>query len=123
MGFPLAFGETELLFKLVGRAVAAELLLAGRIYAADEARQAGLVQRVVDRDALEREAMGTAAAIAATSPLAARSNKRQLLRLLRDWSPVSEAERAQVYEFAQWDDYREGYEAFLAKRAPRFRGR
>ncbi|MBI5113095.1 MAG: enoyl-CoA hydratase/isomerase family protein [Rhodovulum sp.] len=122
MGFPLAFGEAELLFKLYGRNVAAELLLEGRIYDVEAALRVGLVQRVVAAEALEAEAMATAARIAAGSPLAARRNKEQLLRLLRDWSPVTAAERARSYDFADSRDYRIGFEAFLRKETPVFRG-
>lgn len=122
MGFPLAFGETELLFKLYGRGVAAELLLEGRIYDAAEALAKGLLQRVVAPTALEGEAMATAERISAASPFAQRRNKEQLLRLLRDWSPVNEEERMAHYDFAETEDYRAGYEAFLAKRRPLFTG-
>lgn len=122
MGFPLAFGETELLFKLYGRGVAAELLLEGRIYDAPEALAKGIVQRVVEPAMLEGETMGTAERIAAASPLAQRRNKEQLLRLLRDWTPVREEERMSHYDFAETNDYRAGYEAFLAKRRPTFTG-
>lgn len=122
MGFPLAFGETELMFKLFGRGVLAELLLEGRIYGAEEAREKGLVQRVVAPEVLEEEAMASAARIAAGSPFANRSNKAQMLRLLREWAPVSPEERAAHYAFAETQDYRTGYESFLNKTKPVFTG-
>ncbi|MFG1396198.1 enoyl-CoA hydratase/isomerase family protein [Roseixanthobacter pseudopolyaromaticivorans] len=122
MGFPLAFGETELLFKLFGRGVLAELVLEGRVFAADEALQKGIVQRVVAPDALDDEAMATALRIAGGSPLAHRSSKAQLLRLLRDWTPVSAEERAAFYDFAETQDYKAGYEAFLKKERAVFSG-
>ena len=122
MGFPMALGETELLFKFFGRSIMAELLLEGRIYAAAEALAKGIIQRVVPADGLETEAMATAARIAAASPFAQRRNKEQLLRLLRDWSPVTMDERMAHYDFADTRDYRAGYEAFLAKQRPNFTG-
>ncbi|MEP9347953.1 enoyl-CoA hydratase-related protein [Xanthobacter sp. KR7-225] len=122
MGFPMALGETELLFKFFGRGVVSELLLEGRIFDAAEALQRGIVQRVVPLEALEAEAMATAGRIAAASPFAQRRNKEQLLRLLRDWSPVTLDERVAHYDFADTRDYRAGYEAFLAKQRPRFTG-
>lgn len=122
MGFPLAFGETELMFKLFGRGVLAELLLEGRIYDAHEAREKGIVQRVVAGEALEEEVMATARRIAAGSPLANRSNKAQMLRLMREWAPVSRAERTAHYAFAETQDYRIGYESFLRKKTPVFTG-
>lgn len=122
MGFPLAFGETELLFKLYGRGVSAELLLEGRIYSAQEAQTKGIVQRVVEPALLKDEVAATAARVAAGSPFAHRRNKEQLQRLLRDWSFVSEAERTEYYDFAETRDYRIGYEAFLQKKTPSFDG-
>ncbi|MFG1462547.1 enoyl-CoA hydratase-related protein [Xanthobacter sp. DSM 24535] len=122
MGFPLAFGETELLFKLFGRNVLAELVLEGRVFEAQEALEKGIVQRVVASEALDQEAMATALRIASGSPLAHRSSKAQLLRLLRDWTPVSEAERAAFYDFAETQDYKAGYAAFLKKERALFVG-
>jgi 1,4-dihydroxy-2-naphthoyl-CoA synthase len=69
------------------------------------------------------EAVATAKRIVAGSPFAHRSNKLQLLRLMRDWSPVSRAERLEFYDFAETEDYRLGYEAFMQKRSPRFQGK
>ena len=123
MGFPLAFGETELLFRLFGRGIAAELLLEGRIYDAQEALSKGLVERVVPAERLEEEALATARRVAAGSPNAHRSTKAQFLRLLRDASPVTAEERAQSYDFADTEDYRIGYRAFLRKVKPVFEGR
>jgi enoyl-CoA hydratase/carnithine racemase len=122
MGFPLAFGETELLVRTFGRPTVAELLLAGRIFDAAEAKEAGLLHRVVAQVDLADEVMRTAGDVAKGSPLAARSHKRQLLRLLRDPAPVSAAERAQVYGFADWNDYRIGYQAFVSRDKPFFTG-
>jgi enoyl-CoA hydratase len=122
MGFPLAFGEMELMFKLFGRQVLAELLLEGRSYDATEAMAKGIVQRVVSKEALEPEALATAERIAAGSPSANRSNKQQILRLLKDWSPVSKAERMANYTFAESEDYRIGYQSFLSKTTPKFSG-
>lgn len=123
LGFPLAFGETEALFRLAGPAVCAELLLEGRSFAAAEALAKGLLSRVVPDGKVAEEAEAAAAAIAAMSPWAIRSHKRQLSRLTRDPSPVRREERMDVYAFAHSDDYRIGVEAFLAKRKPEFTGR
>ena len=50
MGFPLALGETEGLFRLVGPSVSAELLIDGRLFDARTAREKGLVTRVVEAE-------------------------------------------------------------------------
>ena len=123
MGFPLGFGETELVFKLLGRGVAMELLIASKVYAAPEALRVGIVQRVETEADLEDKVRALAEQIAAFSPAAVREVKAQLGRLLRDWSPVTAAERRNSYAFADSSDYQEGYNAFLKKTKPAFKGK
>lgn len=123
LGFSLAMGEMEWLFRLAGPAVAAELLFEGRMLGAEEALAKGLLTRVVDDARVEDEAYAAAARIAEGAPLAAREHKRQLRRLMRDASPVTPAERQASYAFADTEDYRIGTRAFREKTAPEFKGR
>ena len=115
MGFPLALGETEALFQLVGPSVSAELLIEGRIFDARTAYEKGLVSRVVGEDEFEAAVAGTTENVCASGILAARSHKRQIRRLMRDASPVTRAERMEVYGFAESEEYQRGVAAFLAK--------
>lgn len=115
MGFPLAFAETEALFRLVGPSVTAELLIEGRILDAPTACQKGLVTRVAGPDDFEEEVAATTKNIRASGVLAARSHKRQIRRLMEDASPVSRDERMDVYRFADSEEYHRGVAAFLAK--------
>ena len=116
LGFPLAFGETEALFRLVGPAVSAEILIEGRVFVAEEALQRGLLTRVIEMDRFEEEVASTMASIRASGILAARSHKRQIRRLSLDGSAVSLAERMEVYRFAETREYQEGYRTFLDRR-------
>lgn len=116
LGFPLAFGETQALFSVVGHSVAAELLIEGRVFSAVEALQRGLVTRVSPPNDLERDVADCVRGICESGRWAARSHKRQLRRLMRDQSPVTEAERFAVYAFADTDEYRDGYRGFLARK-------
>lgn len=117
LGFPLALGETEALYRLVGHAVAAELLLEGRIYDAATAYEKGLVTRVVPREGFEAAVSETVANLLKSGPLAARSHKSQLRRLARDPAPVTREERIEGYAFAETREYRDGVEAFLRRRS------
>ena len=69
-------GATQRLPRIVGARMAKELLFTGRKVDAEEARQLGIVNRVVPSDALEGVALAMAEAIAKSSPLAVRLTKR-----------------------------------------------
>lgn len=122
LGLVMAHAELAALVQLAGRAVAAELLLEGRILNADEALARHLVHRVVPDDQVAAEAQAAAARIAAAAPLAARWHK-QFLRELAGGQPLSEAQRDEAYRCYDSEDFRIGVAAFLAKTAPVFVGR
>lgn len=117
-------GSTWHLPRLVGMRRALELTLDGRVLSAEEALQWGLITRVVPLEALEAEAEEAALGYAA-GPTVAYGHMRRLLRTA--WSATFEeqlaAERAAIVDCARTDDAREGVEAFLARRTPRFQGR
>lgn len=109
------------LVELVGRSVALEILLEGRVVDASEAKEMGLVNRVVPDEELAAEADAMAGRIARGAPLAARGHKRLARRAL-DPRPISEADWAAAFEVCDSADYREGVRAFLAKEKPVFKG-
>jgi enoyl-CoA hydratase len=122
LGLVMAYPEIDGLRRLVGPAAALEILLEGRVFAAAEARDKGLVTRVVADDRVAAEAYETARRIAAGAPLVARWHKR-FLRRLEDPAPLSEAELDEGYACFGTEDFRIGYRAFLAKTTPAFKGR
>ena len=122
LGLVVGYGEMSALIDLVGRATALEILLEGRVFGAAEAKEKGLVNRVVADDQVEAEALAAAARIAAGAPLVARWHKK-FARRLADSRPLSEAECDEGYACFDTEDYRIGFNAFLAKQKPRFEGR
>ena len=122
LGLTMAYGELQGLLALAGRAVTLEILLEGRVFEAAEAFRKGLVNRVVPDGDVERVAYETAARIAAGAPLVARWHK-QFVERLTPQVEIAPTEWDEGYACFDTADYREGVEAFLAKRKPRFSGR
>jgi enoyl-CoA hydratase len=116
-------GGTQRLTRAVGKAVAMDMVLTGRTLDAWEAQRAGLVARVVPREAWLGEATGVARAIAARAPLAQRLAREAIDRAFE--TPLSaglDLERKALYLAFASEDAREGLAAFVEKRPPRWRG-
>ena len=78
VGIPLAWGGMAHLVRLVGETVAADLVLSGRTFTADEALRAGFVSRVVAAPNLDAEASELIEVIAGRAHLPLRVTKQQL---------------------------------------------
>jgi enoyl-CoA hydratase/carnithine racemase len=122
LGLVMAYAEMAPLVRLVGPAVALEILLEGRVFDAQEAKDKGLVSRIVPDGEVAAEARATAERIAEGAPLTARWHK-QFARRLADPRPLTDAERDECFDCFDTEDFRIGYQAFLAKTKPRFVGR
>ena len=122
LGLTMAYGELQGLLALVGRAVALEILLEGRVFDAREALHKRLVNRVVPDAQVEEEAYALARRIADGAPLVARWHKKFIDRLTVVAQPTP-AEWDEGFACFDTEDYRTGVEAFLKKEKPRFTGR
>ena len=121
LGFPMAPDELAAVARIADRGSACEMLLEARLLDAATALHRGMVQRVVDDEAVAGEAEATARRIAALPHNVARANKRTL-RLLARGASFGEAERSEHFGYAGSADHREGVSAFIERRAPRFSG-
>jgi enoyl-CoA hydratase/carnithine racemase len=110
---------------VLGMARAREVFFTGRTYRGEEAREIGLVGRLVPRADLEATTFSLAEQIASNAPLALRGMKR-VLDLVESAGPLSDDARSEAQELVteaiQSKDAREGQKAFLEKRTPRFTG-
>ena len=108
----------------LGRKAAFEMLVTGDFISADQALHEGLINRVVEPDALPAEALALAQRLAA-GPTRALGQLRRLLRgsVERDLPAQLAAEEAAFQACAATADFREGVDAFFARRKPAFQGR
>jgi enoyl-CoA hydratase len=117
-------GGTQRLTRAVGKSLAMDVILSGRFLSADEALRAGLVARVVAREAWLDEGKRVARAIAEKAPVATRLAKEAVDRSFE--SPLTlglEYERRLLALGFASADAKEGLNAFLEKRKPDFKGR
>jgi enoyl-CoA hydratase len=116
-------GGTQRLTRAVGKYVAMDMILSGRMVSAEEAFQRGLAARVVPRELLVEEATRLASELAQKPPIAVRLAKQAVIH-------ASEArvddgillERKLFYLLFATQDAHEGMHAFAEKRQPTFQG-
>jgi enoyl-CoA hydratase/carnithine racemase len=115
-------GGTQRLPRVVGLRIATEMVLFGRLLTAEEALDAGLVSRVVDADRLQATAEEWATELAKKPALAVQAAKTAL-RAAETGVALEEGlaqESSLFLAVCRTQDAREGVEAFLARRPPRF---
>lgn len=117
-------GGTQRLTRAVGKALAMEMVLTGRMISADEAMQAGLINRVVPVEFYLESAMKLARDVAARPPVAVRLAKESILKAFDTTiNDGLEFERKNFYLLFATEDMKEGMGAFVEKRKPEWRGR
>ena len=117
-------GATWLVAKSAGRAKALEMALLGEAMSAQEAKDAGLVARVVGDGALMDEAFGIACRLARGPTVAIGLIRKQVAAALNASLVETMAlEAANQTRAGRTEDFREAVAAFRDKRAPEFRGR
>src|SRR5919106_3611951 len=117
-------GGTQRLTRAVGKAKAMDVILSGRFLDAHEAERAGLVARVVAREAWLDEAKRVAREIASKGPVAQRLAKEAVNRAFdTTLNSGLDVERKLFHLAHSTEDAAEGLRAFGEKRRPDFKGR
>jgi len=129
MGFPIArtlgnclsMSNISRLTALVGPARVKDLIFTARLLGAEEAAAIGLLSEVVeDLPALQKRADELAANVAGNAPLTLNATKQAVARLVRRLSREEGEDLILMCYMSR--DFREGLDAFLNKRAPKWTG-
>ena len=118
LGNCLSMANLARLSALIGAARVKEIIFTARLLDAEEAHRIGLISEITTPDDLPDRAHALARTVAALAPLTLRSTKLALRRLQ---ATVTEDEDL-ILMCYQSADFREGMEAFLAKRPPAWTG-
>ena len=117
-------GGTQRLARVLGKAIAMEMILNDRTLTAQEAYQFGLVNRVVPVDVYLEEALKLAGEIASRAPVAVRAAKKMINQSYEESLTEGLAEeKREFYNLFATEDQKEGMQAFIEKRRPEWKGK
>ncbi|MDN3568829.1 enoyl-CoA hydratase/isomerase family protein [Paeniroseomonas aquatica] len=117
-------GGTQTLPRVVGERRAKEIILAGRPFTAEQARDWGILNRVCEPGELWAAVMKTAIAIAGNAPLSVRQAKKSIhFGLQMDIRTALRFEIEAYNHLVGTEDRIEGIKSFNEKRKPVFKGR
>ncbi len=117
-------GGTWLYTRVMGLSRGLEFLFTGDFMEAEEAQRIGVLNRLVPADELESATMELAQKIASNPPLAVQMSKMMAYRALdTDLEAALEMSAAYQALALSSEDHREGVNAFMEKREPRFKGK
>ena len=123
LGLMYNLADTKRLVDVVGPGRAKDILFTGRLLGAAEALTFGLVDFVVEPDALHAAVADKVAMIQANSQWSIRASKRVIRRILDGAADDTDETRDWFVDAVLEADFLEGRAAFMAKRPPHFKFR
>ena len=125
IGIVAGWNELRRMIAVAGQAAVSYLVLSGRIIGHEEAQRIGLITAVVAPGDLESEVYGLARDISAGAPVSHTDHKTMIRRIAGEPGirTLTADERALQFRVFDTGDFTEGRRAFVAKRAPEFKGR
>lgn len=122
LGNCLSVENLSRLAALIGAGRTREIIFTARLVGAEEARSIGLISEVLDdRESLMARAAELAALMSGFAPLTLQATKEGLRRLRAKQADLDDHDLVTLCYTSE--DFKEGLEAFLAKRKPDWKGR
>ncbi len=122
LGLTMAPREMQPFIQLVGKSIALEILLEGRVFDSTEAFQKGLVNKVVKDNEVENESHATARRIADGAPLVSRWHKKFASEFSNN-EKITDKMNDRAYICYDSKDFSIGYKSFLTKTKPKFKNK
>lgn len=125
LGLVAGYSELRHFVQSIGPARTLDMLMTARLFTAREMLEAGFLARVVPDAEVADAAREAAERVASLAPLVHRWHKGFVRKILADpgLSGLTEEEKAREFACFDTEDFREGVDAFLGKRAPEFQGK
>ena len=123
LGFTPGFGLTHVLPRVIGQQAAQDLFFTGRRIGGEEAKEIGILDKLVDQSELRDAAVKYAKEIAVNAPLALMSVRKSMRGDLADAvKKATDHEGFEQYHLQQTNDHKEGVKAVAERRAGNFTG-